>query len=57
LQQAAAEVRAIDTLARIGKEQLLYHVADVLIIVGDGGPTATIEVKRKVYIHDGLTCL
>jgi hypothetical protein len=29
----------------------------MLIVVGDGCPTATVEVKGKVYIHDGLTCL
>src|SRR5262249_19389169 len=53
LQQAAAEVGAVDALAGRGEEQLLDHVADVIVISRRRRPAPPLEVKRKNDVDPG----
>ncbi len=45
---AAAEVGPVDALAGIGEQDLVDHVADVIVLAGLGGSAAAVDVEREV---------
>src|SRR5262249_3854039 len=51
LQQAAAEIGPIDALTGIGEDQLLDHVADVIIVACGGGAPTTVEMEWEINVH------
>jgi hypothetical protein len=51
LQNPAAKIGPVDPFASIGEEELLDHVADVILIAGLGGAPAVIEIEWKIDIH------
>ena len=51
LLQTGAKSRPVDAFARRGEEQLLDHLADMLILAGWRRPPATVDIKRMVDVH------
>ena len=49
-QQPAAKIGPVDPFARAGQEELLDHVADVVVIVRERCTTLAIELKWKIYV-------
>ncbi len=50
LKHAATEVGQIHPLARIGEEELVDHVADMVVGIGPRRASAAIKIKRKIKI-------
>jgi hypothetical protein len=48
LHQAAAEVRPVDPLARVGEQNLMYHISHVIVNIGRCSATSAIEMKRVI---------
>src|SRR5690606_34199951 len=55
LQQPAPEVGAVDALARVGEQELLDHVADVVVVIGHGAAPSPVDVEGVVEVHVALT--
>src|ERR1051325_5832320 len=51
LQQAAAEVGTIHPLAGRGEEELLDHVADVVVVIGQRRAAAAVDAEWLVDMH------
>src|SRR5262245_31789567 len=51
LQHAAAKVRPVHAFARVSKDQLFEHGADVFVVAGRGRAPPAIDVKGKVNVH------
>ena len=49
-QQPAAEVGPHHPLARRGEQHLFDEVADVVVLIGDGGAATAVELPREVDV-------
>src|SRR5207249_9339503 len=54
LQEARAKIRTIHPLARVGEQELLDHVADMIVVTRGCGAPATIEMEWKIDVHADL---